>query len=32
MRETKIFAKHGKLGTRGFREMRGAAKICKSTT
>jgi hypothetical protein len=30
--ETKILAKQGKLGTKGFRVIRGAAKICKSTT
>jgi len=32
MRETYIVAKHGKAGTRGFRVMRGEAKIWRSTT
>lgn len=27
-----MLAKHGKLGTRGLRVMRGTAKTCKSTT
>lgn len=27
-----MFAKHGNVGTKGFKVMRGAANICKSTT
>jgi len=32
MRDTKILAKHGKLGTKGFKVIRGIAKTCRSTT
>lgn len=32
IRDTKMLAKHGKLGTRGLRVMRGRAKTWKSTT
>jgi len=32
MRETYMLAKQGKLGTKGFKVMRGNRKACKSTT
>jgi hypothetical protein len=31
IKDTTIFAKHGKVGTRGFKATRGAANICRST-
>jgi hypothetical protein len=31
IKDTTMFAKHGKVGTRGFKVIRGAANICKST-
>lgn len=32
MRDTKMLTKQGKLGTKGFKVIRGAAKTCRSTT